>query len=113
LSSARLNIYFVSDPIDLEYCIFNATEPDFAKMYVKHRDEYIEWEAGREANEFWAKAKKKTGADNPMPPSAMFHTVRPFELNQEPFLTNLRRETLSRFPEIGEQVLELCLKGLT
>jgi hypothetical protein len=107
----KLNIYFPSDSIDMEYCIFNATDRDSAKMYVKHRDEYIEWEMGEWANEFWGKTKKKTGADNPQPRLAMFHAVDPFKLDKEPFFSGLRREMLNTFPEIGEQVLELCLKG--
>jgi Predicted nucleotide-binding protein containing TIR-like domain len=107
----QLNIYFLLDPIDMEYCIFNATEPDYAKMYVKHRDEYIEWEFGEWANEFWAKIKRRTGADNPEPRSAMFHEVHPFKLSNDPFFGRLRREMLNAFPEIGEQVLEMCLEG--
>ena len=116
----KLNIYFLSDPLDMEYCIFNATDRDSARMYVKHRDEYIEWELGDGAHQFWdrfpllrIKTKEKAGADNQTARLAVFHAVDPFELDKEPFFSKLRRETLYMFPEIGEQVLELCLKGLS
>jgi hypothetical protein len=109
----QLNIYFLSEPPDIEYCIFNATDKDSAKMYVKHRDEYIEWESGDGAHQFWEKLKERTFADNPTPRLPLFHAVDPFKLDKEPFFSRLRRETLNMFPEIGEQVIDICLKGPT
>ncbi len=106
-----LNIYFLSEPPDMEYCIFNATDKACAKMYVKHRDEYIEWESGDGAHQFWNKIKEKTRADKPTLRLPLFHAVEPFKLDNEPFFSRLRRETFNMFPEIGEQVLDLCVKG--
>jgi hypothetical protein len=108
----RLNIYFLSEPLDVEYCIHNAADKSSAKMYVKHREEYIEWLSGEEANGFWCETKEKKGADDPVPRDALFYGVRGFNLKKEAFYRPMHREMLNYFPDIGDQMLELCLKGV-
>jgi hypothetical protein len=43
----KLNIFFIKESIELEYCIHNATSDKVAKLYLKHGDDFIEWESGR------------------------------------------------------------------
>ena len=107
----KLNIYFLSEPLDVEYFIHNAGDRDLARLYLKRRDEYIEWHSGEAANRFWRDAIEKRGADDPIPRDAVFHGARNFNLKEEEFYSRLRREMRNNFSDFEDQVLRLCLEG--
>lgn len=43
----KLNIYFLNDWPELQYCIHNATSAKEARLYLKHGDEFIDWDSGK------------------------------------------------------------------
>lgn len=63
------------------------------------------------AYEFWCAMRKKNGADDPQPPDAVFHGVRDFELKEGKFLKDLKMAMRKYFPDVADEVMELCLKG--
>jgi len=107
----KVNLYFIAEPLGIEYCIHNATHPEKATIYLKHREEYLEWEAGEWARSFWSRTREHQGANDPEPREAIFHAAKNFSLQEEPFFGRLQSEMMSQFPDIGKEVLELCLKG--
>ena len=106
----KLNIFFMKDSIDLEYCIHNATSDKVAKLYLKHGDDFIEWESGPRAYRFWRAMREKNGAENPEPFDAVFHASHGFEL-KDPFLRNLRMDMRKYFGDLTDDVMKLCLEG--
>jgi hypothetical protein len=109
IASNNLNVYFLDESIDIEYCIHNAIDHKCAKLYLKRGDEYIEWKSGEPAHSFWDEMREKKGAGNPDPGEAVFHGSRNFELKKGRFLNMLTIRMRKYFPEIGDQVLQLCL----
>ena len=107
----KLNIYFLSESIEWEYCIHNAESEEFARRYVKHGDRYYEWDKGSAANQFWLDTKEKRGANDPEPREAVFHVGSNIDLKQQPFFGRLETGILKCFPEIGKDVLRLCIEG--
>lgn len=106
----KLNIFFMHESIELEYCIHNATSDKVAKLYLKHGDDFIEWEAGPRAYRFWRAMREKNGAENPEPFDAIFHGSRDFEL-KDPFLRNLKMDMRKYFGDLTDDVMKLCLQG--
>jgi hypothetical protein len=107
----KLNIFFHKESIDLEYCIHNAASDKVARLYLKHGDDFIEWDSGPQAYRFWCGMREKNGASDPAPPDAVFHATRDFQLNEEPFLRYLRMGMRKYFRDIAEEVMALCLEG--
>jgi len=108
--NAKLNIFFMKESIDLEYCIHNATSDKVAKLYLKHGDDFIEWDSGPGAYRFWCTMREKNGAENPEPFGAVFHGSRNFEL-KDPFVSNLKINMLKYFGDLTDEVMKLCLEG--
>lgn len=107
----KLNIFFLRESINLEYCIHNAASDKVAKLYLKHGDDFIEWESGPQAYRFWCAMREKNGADDPDPPDAVFHAAPDFQLKEGPFLRNLRMGMRKYFRDIADDVMGLCLDG--
>jgi hypothetical protein len=108
----KLNVYFLQETLDVEYCIHNATSDKFGRLYLKHEeDDFIEWKSGKNAYDFWIAKRKKEGADNPCPGKGVFHGAREFKLDEGPFLNNLTMNMRKYFPDIGDAVLKICLAG--
>jgi hypothetical protein len=106
----KLNIYFSSEPTDIEYCIHNATSDKSAKLYFKHGNEFIEWKSGEQAHAFWTEIRKRKRIQNSDPGSAMFHETNDFSLQQQPpFLNSLTVGMRRYFPGFGDDVLARCL----
>jgi CAP12/Pycsar effector protein, TIR domain len=106
----KLKIYFLPESLEIEYCIHNASSDKFSKQYVKHGDEFFEWQSGKPAYDFWREMRVKNDADEPKPPYAVFHGARDFQL-KDPFLTYLKMGMSKYFPGIAEEVCKLCLEG--
>jgi hypothetical protein len=108
-----LQFYFLGEPLDLQYCIHNASSIVAARVYAKYptKDEFVEWESGEQAYRFWDDVRQKNGAYNPQPPGAVFHGGRGFELKEGPFLMELRSAMHLYFFEISDEVMKLCLEG--
>jgi hypothetical protein len=109
----KLNIYFLSERLDVEFCIHNAASDRWAKLYFKRgaRDEFIEWHSGNDAYQFWLSMKKAkfTHTDSP---DAVFYGTRDFPLDEGgPFLKSLKARMQNYFPDFGEEVFRLCFKG--
>jgi len=96
----KLNVFFLSERLDWEYCIHNADNRDFAKMYAQHEDSFIEWSSGPATQLFWLDKKVKKGADCPEPPDAVFHAGTNFDFNQEAFHRRLQKGMQNCFGEI-------------
>jgi hypothetical protein len=107
----KLNIFFIKESLDLQYCIHNATSDTMARLYLKHGHDFIEWASGLQAYRFWRAMREKTGACDPALPDAVFHGARDFELNEGPFLRSLRSSMRKYFRDIADEVMELCLGG--
>ena len=105
----KLNVYFLQERVDIEYCLHNAISTRDAKLYLKRGDEYFEWSSQQAAYDFWTEMREKKGAENPDPGELMFHGGREFELKDCPFLNNLAMGMRKYFPEFGDEVLKLCL----
>ena len=107
-----LNIFFLDDGPNPQYSIHNATSETAARLYLKRGDEFLEWESGRTAHQFWSDMRKKTGAnDTTQFPDAVFHGTRDFELKEGLFLRNLKMNMRKYFRDITDEVTELCLNG--
>jgi hypothetical protein len=107
----KLNIFFLNERLDLEYCIHNAASDKAARLYLKHGDEFIEWQSGPAAYEFWCATRAKSGAEYSDPADAVFHGARGFELKEGRFLQDLRMGMRKYYREIAEEVMGLCLQG--
>ncbi len=105
----KLNVYFRNESIDIEYCIHNAISDRFAKLYLKRGDEFFEWKSEWPAHNFWNEVRQKKGTDTSDPGAAIFHGTNDFELKEGPFLRTLAIGMRKYFPNIGDQVLSLCL----
>lgn len=92
--SDKLNIFFFEESRDLEYCIHNAGSYQDARLYLKHGNDFIHWAAGPPAYGFWCAIRKKTGAEHPTNPNAVFHV-------------GMRKY----FPGFGDEIMQLCLEG--
>jgi hypothetical protein len=110
-NNGSLKIYFRPTFPDLQYCIHNATNDKKAKMYVKHKEVFIEWEDGKDAYDFWTEARKKQGAEYPEPPKAVFHGTPGFNVKEGTFYTMLKREMGTYFPSMDEEIMKFCLDG--
>jgi hypothetical protein len=104
-----LKIFFLPAPPTLQYCIHNATNIYHAKLYFKRGDDFIEWEEGAGAYNFWKEERQKQGIAS-VPPRGVFHGASGFDL-QEFFDKHLKREVERWFPGIHEQVTQLCFEG--
>ena len=107
----KLKIFLRRESRDLEYCIHNAASDHAAKLYLKHGEDFIEWESGPQAYWFWCAMREKNGADDPQPPNAVFHGTHDFELKEGPFLRHLKIGMNKYFRDIAEEVMKLCLEG--
>ncbi len=105
----KLNVYFLQERVDIEYCIHNAISTRDAKLYLKRGDEFFEWSSQQAAYDFWTEMRQKKGAENPDPGESMFHGGREFELKEGPFLNNLAMGMRKYFPGFGDAVFKLCL----
>ena len=106
----KVNIFFRAPSVDLQYCIHNAGSDKVARLYLKHGNEFIEWDSGLPAYQFSSAVRKKNGVDNQKVPSAVFHAVPDFAL-EEPFLTNMEMGMRKYFGILGKEVMKLCLEG--
>jgi hypothetical protein len=111
-ANESITIFFVPAPHDVQYCIHNATDDKNAKLYVRHKDGFIEWESGTDAYRTSAAVRAKHGARNLEPSHAVFRSALGFDLREEPFFSRLRKELARYFPTLDVAVLQLCLKGL-
>jgi hypothetical protein len=107
----KLNIFFLEESRDLEFCIHNAGSHEDARLYLKHGNDFIHWASGPSAYGFWCAIRKKTGADDPKNPDAVFHGARDFNLAEGSFLRALRMGMRKYFPGFGDEVMQLCLEG--
>ena len=106
-----VKIYFLPASPDLQYCIHNATDQINAKLYLKHRDEFIEWESGEAAFQFWRLVKDRQGIADPQPPYAVLYGALGLKLREGAFFRALKNEVGRYFPGIEEKVMSLCLDG--
>jgi hypothetical protein len=105
-----MKIYFVPAPHDVQYCIYNATDDRNAKLYVRHKDGFVEWESGSEAYQTSYAVRTKHGVVDPQPANAVFYGALGFQL-RDLFLKTLTREMARYFPGMEDDVMQLCLKG--
>jgi hypothetical protein len=80
-------------------------------MYVKTEGTFIEWEMGKGPYNFWVEVREARGALDPQPPKAVFYGAPGFNITQDPFFSILKRTVERYFPEMGDEVMNLCLKG--
>ncbi len=106
----KLNIFFLREWVDIEYCMHNAASDKLARLYLKHDNDFFEWMCGPQAYRFWC-AKRKYRAGDPECPDAIFHAGRDFELNDGPFLRNLKMGMRKYFRDSANEIMDLCLKG--
>lgn len=106
-----IKIYFLPEAPALQYCIHNATNDKSAKIYLKRREEYFEWELGPGAYQFWAEVRKARGAVTPQPPRAVFYGVPGFNISDGDFFKTLKNSVRLYFPQMEEDVMRLCLRG--
>jgi len=106
-----ITIIFVPAPHDVQYCIHNAADDKNAKLYVRHRDGFIEWESGTDAYRTSAAVRAKHGAAGSQPAHALFRSALGFDLKEEPFFGRLNKAVARYFPGIDRKVMELCLNG--
>jgi hypothetical protein len=104
-----LKIFFLPAAPSLQYCIHNAASVDEAKLYFKRGDNFIEWEKGAGANNFW-KEERQNKEIASLPPHRVFHGASGLDI-QEFFDKSLKREVGRLFPGIHEQVTKLCFEG--
>lgn len=110
-SNDQLNIYFLPESPELEYCIHNAISDRAARLYLKHRDDFIEWWSGPQAYRFWCAMREKYCAYDAQAPDAVFHGAGDFELNGGLFLANLETRMRRYFGDVADEVMGLCLRG--
>jgi hypothetical protein len=106
-----IKVYFLPAAPDLHYCIHNAGDSGAARMYVKHRGEFIEWERASNAKQFWVQTKQKLGVGafkKDVPKHAVFYGALGFTLKDFEALEELVEKY---FPGIKREVLGLCLNG--
>jgi len=107
----RIQVFFLPEAPPLQYCIHNATDKKNAKLYLKRGEQYVVWEVGQPAYDFWEKARTAYGAHSPTPPKAVFYGVPGFnEQNGEfpDFIRALKEAAGQYFPGIGNEVMSLC-----
>jgi Predicted nucleotide-binding protein containing TIR-like domain len=107
----KLKVFFRKESRDLEYCIHNAASDHAARLYLKHGEEFIEWESGPQAYWFWCAMREKNGAEDPQPANAVFHGAQDFELREGSFMRHLKIGMNKYFRDIAGEVMQLCLEG--
>jgi Predicted nucleotide-binding protein containing TIR-like domain len=105
----KIKIFFLASPPEFQYCIHNARSDRSATLYLKHGEEYIEWE--KPAWDFWAQVRLARGAVAPNPPHAVFYGVPGFNIKEGSFSNILKTEVERCFPGISPDVMKLCLEG--
>lgn len=106
-----IKVCFLPAPPDMQFCIHNATDDKNAKVYVKHRGTFLEWESGNEAYQFWSSVRARRGIADPQPPYAVFYGAPGFDVREPSFQQKLKNEARNYFPGIDEEVIRLCLDG--
>jgi hypothetical protein len=107
-----IKIFFLPAPPALQFCIHNATTDRSATLYLQRRgkeQEFIEWESGEGAYQFWDEVRRARGALEPDPPNAVFYGVPGFDINEPTFNSILKRAVDNYFPGIEQDVMTLCL----
>lgn len=110
----RIKIFFLPAAPAMQYCIHNATDDKNAKWYLKRGNEYVAWESGRAAYDFWTEVRTTHDALHPSPQNAVFYGVPGFnetEGNFADFLKELKRAVNLHFPEMADEVMSLCYPG--
>jgi hypothetical protein len=107
----RIKVFFLPAAPALQYSIHNAASDKFAKLYLKHDEEYIEWASGREAYEFWDEIRQGRGANDPVPPKALLYGAPGFMVNDRAFSSTLNRAAAIYFRGIHEEVMKMCIEG--
>jgi hypothetical protein len=108
-----IKIYFLPEAPALQYIIHNAGDNVHAKVYLKRGQEYLEWDSGAGAYQFWNEMRKTRGALAPQPQKAMFYFVPEFNVYQAAFVNTLNSIAEVYFPGIQDDVVNLCLYGPT
>jgi hypothetical protein len=111
-----IKIFFLPAPPALQFCIHNAGADRSATLYLERRrgedqkqQEFIEWESGKGAYDFWDEVRRARGALEPNPPNAVFYGVPGFDINERTFNSILKRAVDNYFPGIEQDVMTLCL----
>jgi hypothetical protein len=111
--NGMIKIYFFPEAPALQYIIHNAGDNVHAKVYLKRKQEYLEWVSGAEAYQFWNEIRKTRGALAPQPQKAMFYFVPELNVLQADFVNTLNTVVDRYFPGIKDDVVNLCLNGPT
>jgi hypothetical protein len=105
-----LTIFFLPRTPKLQYVIHNATSAYEAVLYLRHDNDFIQWETGQKARDFWAEIREIYRIDIDFC-SSVFQGLAGFEVIAPPFYKTLENEMRRYFPEIHQQVLSLCCEG--
>lgn len=107
-----IKIFFLPAPPALQFCIHNASTDRSATLYLQRRgkeQEFIEWESGEGAYQFWDEVRRARGALQPDPPNAVFYGAPGFDVNEPTFNSILKRAVDNYFPGIEQDLMTLCL----
>lgn len=107
-----IKIFFLPAPPALQFCIHNASTDRSATLYLQRRgkeQEFIEWESGEGAYQFWDEVRRARGALEPDPLNAVFYGVPGFDINERTFNSILKRAVDNYFPGMEQDVMTLCL----
>lgn len=112
-----LKVFFTAMAPEMQYCIHNADDEMYARQYVRHGDEFLEWAQGPEARVFWTGVRqRRPQVDRPNPPTAILYTVADGQSGAEHagelLARDLRPHIKRYFPTIEESVLRMCLHGM-
>jgi hypothetical protein len=102
----QLKIYLVASPPALQYVIHNASSDTGAILYLRRRDQFIEWERGELAYKIWGEIQKRLGIYD-VSPHALFCGTSEFDVREKAFWGTLRCEMERCFPGIYKNVLAL------
>ena len=111
-TSGSLKIYFQPASAEVQYCIHNAQHQKAARVYMKHRDQFIEWESELSAYEFWRDIRaQRPLVDNPQPLDALFYDFPGVKLDDSVISNPLKQALYNCFPGIDEKVLQMGYLG--
>jgi hypothetical protein len=106
-----LSIYFMKTPTTFRFRIHNASDPLRAQAYLRYDDHnFVEWQEGSSARSLWNFFQLFAG---PMVPQTLFLSNKHFKLYSEAekdFLDILKEEIRLSFPNLHEQIIQLCLQ---
>jgi hypothetical protein len=106
----RLKAFFLPTRPVLQYCIHNAKHVDYAVLYLRQGDEFVEWGKGQLAHDFWEQERTKVELYDLK--RGIFHGSPGFDLEEPDFRNALEAGLNDYFPNCPEEVTRICLEGV-